>query len=230
MTSEGIELLVLRSVENTLSKEAEALSQLADQYKFDDDSRSRLTHFLGILKGVVQRNGRIYFVGVGKSLKLGSKLLATMNSLSISSQTLHATEALHGDMGGLRENDAIILLSASGSTPELVQMLPYLHDPLPILLICCKKESYLSSHPKVCGSIYAKLSDDLNENNLHGLPAPTVSATLTLALGDSVIMALAEQVNSEIEERKSVFLRNHPGGTIGVRSNGIHDGQVTKIK
>ena len=76
---------------------------------------------------IVANNGKIVITGVGKSYKLGLKLVATLNSLSIQSSSLHPTEALHGDLGLIDQNrDCLIMVTSSGNTPELIQLLPHL--------------------------------------------------------------------------------------------------------
>lgn len=206
----------LNSVKTTLNHESDAVSRLAQQYQNDHFSIDNLNRSLKVFYSTNAKGGKIVCCGIGKSFKIASKLLATMKSLSIKSDVLHPAEALHGDLGLLDENDTIIFFTASGNTPELINLLPHVSPEIPIVLLTCNKSSKLSLHPHVHSLLYAELPSHLKEDLIHGLPAPTVSTTLSLALGDAVILALSELIESDSLKRRTRFSTRHPGGSIGM--------------
>lgn len=215
--------IALGSIQNTLINESLAVSGLAEQYKFDADSKAELASSINLLYQTVRKGGKIVCCGVGKSFKIATKTVATLKSLSIPSDQLHPTEALHGDLGLLSEKDCIIFFTASGNTPELIQLLPHISPSIPIVLLTCSKKSKLSQSHQVKSLLIAELPDHLKESKLHGIPAPTVSATLSLILADAVVLALAEMVERDQAKRQKMFSMKHPGGSIGSDLSHLND-------
>lgn len=205
----------INSVAKTLSSQSQAMTNLSEQANDSEFFQRQLLRSFELMNRTTLRNGKIVVCGIGKSYKIADKLLATMNSLSIHSSVLHPTDALHGDLGVLKEDDLLIMVTASGNTPELLQLIPHISRLIPIILLTCNKDSKLSNHPQVRSLLYADLPSYLNEENVHGLPAPTVSATLSLALGDAVILAFSELIEQSVLKRKKMFSKRHPGGSIG---------------
>lgn len=215
--------IALDSIQNTLTNESLAVSGLAEQYKFDADSKAELASSINLLYLTVRKGGKIVCCGVGKSYKIATKTVATLKSLSIASDQLHPTEALHGDLGLLGEKDCIIFFTASGNTPELMQLLPHISPSIPIVLLTCSKKSKLSQSHQVKSLLIAELPDLLKESKIHGIPAPTVSATLSLILADAVVLALAEMVEQDLSKRQKTFSMKHPGGSIGSDLSHLND-------
>ncbi|KAK6459337.1 Polysialic acid capsule expression protein [Scheffersomyces xylosifermentans] len=213
------------SVNNTLKYQSDAVQNLYLQYQNDAFSQANLQESLNILFTTNYINhGRIVICGIGKSFKIANKLVATLNSLSIHAAELHPSEALHGDLGLINESkDCLILLTASGNTSELLQLLPHLSPSLPIILLTCNRDSKLSNHPQVNSLLYAALPSYLNEETIHGLPAPTVSTTLSLILADATILALSEMIEDDLLKRKKQFSMKHPGGSIGSYLSHLND-------
>ncbi|EDK46431.1 hypothetical protein LELG_04612 [Lodderomyces elongisporus NRRL YB-4239] len=210
----------LNSITNTLRLENEAVNNLYNQYQTDEFSITNLLDSIALMFKTYQRKGKIIICGIGKSHKLATKLTATLNSLSISSCNLHPSEALHGDLGMINESlDCLIMLTSSGNTPELLNLLPHLSTDLPIILLTCNKVSKLSKSGRIRSLIYAELLPMHNEEAIHGLPAPTVSTTLSLILADSVILALSELIENDLFKRRKLFGLKHPGGSIGLSLN-----------
>lgn len=208
--------LAISSVQKTLAFQREAVSIIAHQYETDEFSKNQLVQLLNTLYNTsIYHRGKIVLCGIGKSYKIAAKLVATLNSLAIQSSILHPLEALHGDLGMLREGDALIFVTASGNTPELLNLLPHISLNIPIVLLTCCRESKLSKSVQVKSILYAELPPHLKEDSIHGLPAPTVSATVTLALADATILALSELIEADLAKRKVSFSMNHPGGSIG---------------
>lgn len=139
--------------------------------------------------------------------------MATLTSLSILAANLHPGDALHGDLGLLRPNDCLVLLSASGKSKELLKVLS--HVTVPVILVTCDPSSELARSSRVNAVLHTELPPELKEDTLHGVPAPTVSATLCMVLMDGVNMALAEMLTPGVDNRRKQFSINHPGGSIG---------------
>lgn len=206
----------LDSVNKTIVHQSNALNNLRLQFQEDEFSQVELQKSIRIMFQTIQFNGKIVLCGIGKSFKIANKLVATLNSLSLYSSVLHPLEALHGDLGLINENrDCLVFVTASGNTPELLQLLPHILDNVPIILLTCNKVSKLSQHPKINALMYAQLADDLNEDSIHGLPAPTVLATLLLVLADAAILSLLELIVDDLNDRRRQFSLKHPGGSIG---------------
>ena len=90
-------------------------------------------------------SGRVIVSGIGKSAIIGMKIVATLNSTGTPSVFLHAAEAIHGDLGIVQKNDVIILISKSGNTPEIKNLVPFLKQrSIPIISITSNKNSYLA--------------------------------------------------------------------------------------
>lgn len=207
----------LETFDSILHNQTSAIHHLVNQYKHSQFSQNQLKKSLNILNTTLLKNGKIVISGIGKSHKIAAKTVATMNSLGMHSALLHPSEALHGDLGILRKenNDCLILISSSGKSPELLQLLPHISYEIPIILLTNKKKSILSSHPQVKSLLYAELPPQLTEEKIYGLTAPTISTTLCLTLADAVSIALAELYVADLSERKKIFGERHPGGAIG---------------
>ncbi|CAG86051.2 DEHA2C07150p [Debaryomyces hansenii CBS767] len=216
----------LDSVNKTLGSQSEAMSHLVEQYSKSGYSRINLLNSLELLFQSILRGGKVVVSGIGKSFKISSKLVATLNSLSIQSAALHASEGLHGDLGIIRDNDTLIFVTASGNTPELLQLLPHIPKSIPIILLTCNRNSKLSNHPQVKSLLYADLPSNLNEESIHGIPAPTVSATLSMVLADATILALSEMLEEDALKRKKLFSMKHPGGSIGADLSHLNENFV----
>lgn len=218
-----IAFAALLLVKGTLSNESEALRILAAQYAEDLDSQLDVMSALRIFYETTLRGGKIVVCGIGKSYKIATKTVATLKSLSISADELHPAEALHGDLGLLHDRDCLLFFSASGNTPELLQLLPHLPPTVPIVLLSCTRGSKLALCPQVKCVLCAELPEHLKESTIHGIPAPTVSTTLSLALGDAVVIALAEMIERDHLKRKKTFSMKHPGGSIGSDLSHLND-------
>ncbi|MEM9082074.1 MAG: KpsF/GutQ family sugar-phosphate isomerase [Planctomycetota bacterium] len=163
---------------------------------------------------IARKRGSVIVSGVGKSGLVGAKISATLSSTGTPSHFMHATEAVHGDLGRIRDGDTVLLLSYSGSTDEVINLAELLRqDDIPIISITRGAETQL-----------AKLSDaalvtgDVTEacpNNL----APSASTTAMIALGDALSLAVAEANSFSAED----FHRAHPGGLLGRQMMSVND-------
>lgn len=205
------------SILKSLDHHSQGMNNLLSQYQNDEFSQQQLLKSLKTLHDTIKVNhGKIIICGIGKSFKIATKLVATLNSLSINSSILHPSEALHGDLGIIDMNrDCLIFLTSSGNTPELINLLPHLNDNLSIILLTCNKFSKLSKMDKISSLIYVDLPSHLSEQEIHGLPAPTISTSLSLVLADCLILALSEMLQQDYLVKKTMFSKVHPGGSIG---------------
>ena len=150
--------------------------------------------------------GRVVVSGMGKAGLVGQKISATLASTGTPSLFLHPAEALHGDLGRLRPEDLLLALSKSGSTREVVQLVPSVKAiGAGVLAICASADSPLGR----AADLVLELGDAPEACPL-GL-APTVSTTAMLALGDALAMAVLENRDFTREE----FARFHPAGSLG---------------
>ncbi len=184
-----------------LEQEAQALNRAKDFV-----TPQVVESLVRVFEELKQNQGSLIFCGVGKSGLIAQKIAATFTSLGLNSWFLHPTEALHGDMGRVRSTDAMVLISKSGTTEEIVKMFPYLNLPKERLIAMCSSEN--SEIVKYCSIfINCNIEKEACLNNL----APTTSSTLTLAMGDA--MAVVYENWSGLS--KESFAKNHPGGLLG---------------
>jgi arabinose-5-phosphate isomerase len=150
--------------------------------------------------------GKLIVCGVGKSGNIGRKLAATLNSTGATAVCLNVGDALHGDLGVIDPGDLAILLSYSGETSELVDLLPHLKRlSLPIIAITGGLESTLAKQADCILDV--QVSQEACPLNL----APTSSTTSMLVLCDALAMVLLEARGFQAED----FAKLHPGGSLG---------------
>lgn len=164
-----------------------------------------------ILKLLLDRSlqgGKVFCIGIGKSGKIAQKIAATLSSTGTPSFFVHATEALHGDLGGVTTNDTVLAFSFSGTTEEVLRLLPFFASKgVPVIGIGGNAKSALA---KNCTHwIDASVETEACPLNL----APTSSTTLALAIGDAIAVALMKARGTTMED----FARNHPSGSLGRR-------------
>jgi arabinose-5-phosphate isomerase len=184
-----------------LLTEARALEAAASRFK--DDEARKLVSLFEIL---AHTGGSLIVSGVGKSGHIGTKIAATFSSLGLPSFFLHPTEAMHGDLGRVSKSDAIILISKSGTTEELLNMLPYVQIPKERVIALVGKADSPISH-KAGIVLDAAVDKEACINDL----APTTSTTVALAMGDAMAV-LYENVMGVSKEK---FAINHPAGLLG---------------
>ncbi|KAK9367979.1 hypothetical protein V1509DRAFT_108215 [Lipomyces kononenkoae] len=211
--AESSPVSILNTAVTILRSQSLALSHLTDLYLADPETQNQYVASIQLMHNALMTGGKIVLTGMGKSGKIADKLEATMNSLGIHAATLHPCDALHGDLGVLRPADVLVMITSSGNTPELNQLLPYLPAGLPRICLTCTPNSPLGRGSAAVLS--ANLPGSLLERAIYGVPAPTTSTTACLAVGDAVCITLSEIITAEQEERKKNFGRWHPGGAIG---------------
>ena len=166
----------------------------------------RFSQAITLLLTVLERNGRIVVTGVGKSLHIAEKISATLASTGSTSVVLNPMQAMHGDLGILSDTDALLALSFSGESDELLALVPVVkRRGIPILALTGGLESSLAKHSDVIIPIV--IDREACPFNM----APTTSTTATLAIGDALAMVLLDARGFD----KSDYARLHPAGAIG---------------
>ena len=157
---------------------------------------------------ILQTKGRVVVCGMGKSGLVGQKITATFASTGTPSFFMHPAEAFHGDLGMLMREDLLILISYSGETEEIINLLPSLkHFGNKIISIVGNVDSTMAQYSDVILSV--KVEREVCPNNL----APTTSTLATMGMGDALAVALIKERNFQAED----FARYHPGGSLGKR-------------
>jgi arabinose-5-phosphate isomerase len=164
--------------------------------------------FARAVEMIVQCKGRVAVSGMGKSGIIARKIVATLNSTGTPSLFLHPSDAVHGDLGMVRQGDVVICISKSGDTLELNNLLPiFKRIGVTIIAMLGTVNSKLAQYADVVLDVSVK-----EEACPHDL-APTSSTTATLAFGDALAMALLDQRKFTAED----FAMYHPGGNLGKR-------------
>ena len=197
LTSSNFDLI--ETARRVLRIEAAALEQMASELPDD---------FSAVVDAILQTTGRVIVSGVGKSGHIGNKIAATLASTGTPASFVHATEASHGDLGMVTAADFCLLISNSGETAELRDIVAHTRRfSIPMAAISSKPDSTLMRAADY------KLGLPPAPEACHIGMAPTTSTTLTLALGDALAVALMERRNFRPDDFR-VF---HPGGKLGAQ-------------
>jgi arabinose-5-phosphate isomerase len=195
----------LASGRRVISREADALHLLAESI---GDS------FAAAVRLMLDAKGRVIVSGMGKSGHIARKIAATLASTGTPASFVHPAEASHGDLGMLTRDDVVLVLSNSGETPELADVIAYTRRfSIPMIGVAGVEGSTLIRQADV--SILLPKADEVCPMGL----APTTSTTMTLALGDALAVALMEHRNFTAERYRDF----HPGGKIGARLSKVGD-------
>lgn len=162
--------------------------------------------FAQVVQLILECKGNIVFSGIGKSAIIAQKIVATMNSTGTSSMFMHAADAIHGDLGMLREQDVVVILSKSGETPEVKVLVPLVKlRGNPIVAIVGNRDSYLARQADHL------LDVTVEQEGFPGSPAPTCSSTAQLVMGDALALCLMKCRGFSTDD----FAKFHPGGALG---------------
>lgn len=182
-----------------IATEIAAISALID--RIDD-------YFVKACLYLLDCNGRVVVMGMGKSGHIGGKIAATLASTGTPAFFVHPGEASHGDMGMITKNDVVLALSNSGETEEILTLLPIIKRlDIPLIVMTGKPGSTLA----VAADVHLDISVEKEACPL-GL-APTSSTTTTLVMGDALAIALLQARGFTAED----FALSHPGGILGRR-------------
>ncbi|WP_213662708.1 KpsF/GutQ family sugar-phosphate isomerase [Stutzerimonas stutzeri] len=190
---------LIDTAQRTIQQETEAVEQL----------RSRIDErFVHACELILACKGRVVVVGMGKSGHIGRKIAATLASTGTPAFFVHPAEASHGDMGMITRDDVVLALSNSGTTSEIVTLLPLIKRlGLNLISMTGNPESVLAKAAAV--NLDASVAVEACPLNL----APTSSTTVSLVLGDALAIALLEARGFTAED----FAFSHPGGALGRR-------------
>ena len=188
---------ILKIAKKVLKVESQAINQLINKLSND---------FEKSIQAILKCKGRIIILGMGKSGIIGKKIAATMSSTGTPSYFVHPAEAIHGDLGMITNNDIIILISNSGETSELIQLISALKSKrVKIIGMIGNKDSTLANQSNF------NLDTSINEEACPLDLAPTASTSATMALGDALAIVLLELKGFDKED----FAKLHPGGSLG---------------
>ena len=197
--SDGLRDRVLSAARRVIRTEADAVAALDDRL---DDSFVRAVELLASLEG------RVVTTGVGKSGQIARRVASTLTSTGTPALYLHPVDALHGDLGMVRDGDAAIVFSSSGSSDEILQLLPLFRRlGVSIIALTGVSDSVLASKSDVV--LDCSVAREACPHNL----VPTSSLAAASAMGDALAMALLEARGFS----QSDFAEIHPGGRLGRR-------------
>ncbi|MHC2145529.1 Arabinose 5-phosphate isomerase KdsD [compost metagenome] len=203
---------LIQSAQRTIRFELEAVEGLLAHIDAD---------FVKACELILASKGRVVVVGMGKSGHIGNKIAATLASTGTPAFFVHPAEASHGDMGMITRDDVILALSNSGSTAEIVTLLPLIKRlGIQLISLTGNPDSPLAKAAEV--NLDARVAQEACPLNL----APTSSTTAALVLGDALAIALLEARGFTAED----FAFSHPGGALGRRlllkvENVMHAGE-----
>lgn len=188
---------ILDWAKEVLEIESEAIKELIERLD---------AQFIKSVRLIYSCKGRIVVTGMGKAGIIGQKFSATLSSLGTPSLWLHPAEAVHGDLGRVKKEDVTVILSYSGETPEIKNLLPFLKKiGSKIIAITGRKESFLAKNSNAVLDVSVK-----REACKLGL-APTSSTTAMLALCDALSVVIQNLKGFRVKD----FAFYHPGGALG---------------
>lgn len=186
-----------KEIAKIISQEARALVALAEKISEEINS---------VVSEICSCSGKIVVTGMGKTGIIGKKISASLASTGTNSIFLHPADAIHGDLGMVLSDDIIIMISNSGETEELIEMIPYFrkHNNR-IFLMTGNPTSYLAKEADIVMDI--GVPSDFEPLGM----VPTASTTAALALGNAIVAIVMKQKKFKKED----FALRHPGGFIG---------------
>ena len=188
---------IIQFASQIIENEANAIINL--KAKLDDD-------FAEVVALVLENKGSLVFSGIGKSAIIAQKIVATMNSTGTTAVFMHAADAIHGDLGIVREGDIVVILSKSGETPEIKMLVPLIKlRGNKIVAMVGNRQSYLASQADFV------LDVTVDEEAIPGSLAPTSSTTAQLVMGDALALILMRCRGFSTND----FAKFHPGGALG---------------
>lgn len=194
---------ILATAAQVLKHEGNALVRMAADLPDD---------FVAVVEQILTIKGRIILSGIGKSGHIARKIASTLASTGTPSYFVHPAEASHGDLGMITQDDLCILLSNSGETSELGDLINHTRRfSIPMIGMSSKRDSTLMRAADLCLTLP-------QEPEAGSGIAPTTSTTMALALGDALAMALMEQRGFLSEH----FRTYHPGGKLGAQLALVH--------
>ena len=190
---------IKKIAKETIALELAAIAKL--ESSINDD-------FVRVINLIINTKGRLIVAGIGKSANIASKMVATFNSTGQPAVFLHASDAIHGDLGNIQDGDVVICISKSGNTPEVKVLVPFIKSMgNKIIALTGNPKSFLAKESDF--TIDVSVDKEACPNNL----APTSSTTAQLVMGDAIAVSLLACKDFSDKD----FARFHPGGTLGKR-------------
>ena len=187
----------INSALRVIEIESKAVKNLSNQIQSDFDN---------LCSKILNIKGKLILMGIGKSGHIAQKTSATLSSTGTSSFFIHPTEAAHGDLGMISKNDAILILSNSGETKEIIEILPALkRSTANIFTLTNNNQSTIAMAGKI--NLVINADEEACPLDL----APTSSTTIALVFGDALAIALLEARGFS----KNDFAKSHPAGQLG---------------
>ena len=195
---------MINRVKQVLQQEAEAIRNIPVTDAFE--SATQL-----IYRQVHQKGGKLVSVGMGKAGEIANNISTTFSSTGTPAVFLHPSDAQHGDLGVIQPNDVLLLVSNSGKTREILELIELakrLYNALPMIAITSNEASELAQLANVC-----LLTGDPDEVCPLGL-SPTTSTTVMTVIGDTLIVLQMEKIGFTNED----YAKRHHGGYLGSKS------------
>ena len=188
---------IITIARETIALEAKALNELLPYINED---------FEKAVKTIYDCKGRFVISGIGKSAIVAQKIVASLNSTGTPALFLHAADAIHGDIGMVRDEDVVMIISKSGDSPEIKVLVPIIKNfKNPFIALCGNIHSYLARSSDIL--LNSTVAAEACPINL----APTSSSVAQIALGDALVVCLMNLRGFTAED----FAKFHPGGTLG---------------
>lgn len=193
--------------EHYLERAREVLDvEIEGLHKVRDSLDGHFTNAITLILAALEGGHKIVVTGVGKNIPIGQKIAATLTSTGSPAVFLHPSDAMHGELGILADGDAVLALSYSGESEEMMNLMPALKRAhVATIALTCSSDNSLARH---CDEVIpVAVSAEACPFNM----APTASTTATLAVGDALAMVLLEARGF----RKEDYAKLHPAGAIG---------------
>jgi arabinose-5-phosphate isomerase len=188
---------IIAAARRTIQSQAQSVSDL-NAFIQDD--------FVRAVQQISACSGRLVISGIGKSALIAQKIVATLNSTGTPSLFMHAADAIHGDLGMIRPEDIVLIISKSGDSPEIKVLVPLVRGFGNFLIgMGGKLDSFLAQHANLY--LNTTVQQESCPNNL----APTNSTTAQMVMGDALAVCLMEMKGFASAD----FARYHPGGALG---------------
>lgn len=188
---------ILISAKNTILSESESIAKLIDYID---------VNFAEATQIIFNSKGRLIVAGIGKSAIIAQKMVATFNSTGTPALFLHASEAIHGDLGMVQPDDIVLCISKSGNSPEIKALIPLIKNfGNQLIAITGNTTSFLAKESQYV--LNTTVEAEACPNNL----APTNSTTAQLVMGDALAICLMQLRNFTSDD----FSKYHPGGALG---------------
>jgi arabinose-5-phosphate isomerase len=200
---------MIEKVRDIFRREAQAIENIPITNSFEEAINLIYTHVHG-------KNGKLVTSGMGKAGQIAHNIATTFSSTGTPSTFLHPSEAQHGDLGILQENDVLLAISNSGKTREIIELIDLknnLYPQVPVIVITSNESS-----PLALKADCFILTGAPKEVCILGL-TPTTSTTIMTVIGDALVVLLMEKIGFDASD----YAKRHHGGYLGMKSREISE-------